>query len=362
MGNKRVVVAMSGGVDSSVTAFLLKEQGYDVIGISMNLWEYSDKSDGYSGCCSLEDIQDARSVAWSIDIPHYSINFREEFKKEVVDYFIKEYMNGKTPNPCILCNDRLKFNHLMRLADEIGAEYIATGHYARNVYDDRRKINVLMKGVDRNKDQSYFLFGLKQWQLSRIIFPLGELTKSDVRSIASMIGLRVAEKKESQDICFITEKDREEFFKRYIPVNGSMMGKIVDKEGRVIGYHMGIHLYTIGQRKGIGLRTGERLYVTDIDPVQNTITVGKFEDLLFYGLIAENVNWIHGERIPERFNCDAVIRYRSKPIKSTVELLDEKNCYVIFNNPAISVTPGQAVVFYDGDVVLGGGWIKKGLR
>ncbi len=363
MIKKRIVIAMSGGVDSSVAAFLLKEQGYEVIGISMNLWDYSEGIEaGFGGCCSLEDIHDAKKVAWSIDIPHYSVNFREEFKKEVVDYFIREYINGRTPNPCVICNDRMKFYHLLKLADELGADYIATGHYARNVYDDSKGYNILMKGVDQFKDQSYFLFGLKQWQLSRIIFPLGGITKSEVRSIASSIGLKVAEKKESQDICFITERDHEKFFRRHLSQGDYRTGKIVDKNGRILGYHRGIHLYTIGQRKGIGLRTGQRLYVTDINSAENTITIGEINDLLFNGLIAENINWIFAGRIPERFNCEALIRFRSKPIRSSVKLIDRGSCEVIFDVPARSVTPGQAVVFYDGDIVLGGGWIKKGLR
>ncbi|HBR16676.1 MAG: tRNA 2-thiouridine(34) synthase MnmA [Deltaproteobacteria bacterium RIFCSPLOWO2_12_FULL_43_16] len=364
---KRVVVAMSGGVDSSVAAALLREQGYDVIGISMQLWDYTEgERDRFGSCCSLDDLYDARRVADKLNIPFYVVNFEEAFSKAVVDYFVDGYLKGETPNPCLKCNQILKFEVLLKRALELDADFLATGHYSRVKYDEKRKRYLLLRGKDASKDQSYFLFTMTQKQLSKIIFPLGDLTKIDVRRLAQKYGLNVAEKKDSQEICFAPE-DYPSFIAKYAgnrADNGSSYklepaGEIVDLNGNILGAHKGLYKYTIGQRKGLGVTRGEPLYVLKIDAKNNQLVVGPEDDLFSKGLIAKEAHWI-GIPFPDSpLDVIARIRYRHKGIEAKVAPLDDNRVEVRFERPEKSVTPGQAVVFYKGDEVIGGGWIEK---
>jgi tRNA-specific 2-thiouridylase len=364
---KRVVVAMSGGVDSSTAAALLKEQGYDVIGISMQLWDYTEgEKDRPGSCCSLDDLYDARRVCDKLNVPFYVVNFEEAFSKAVVDYFVEGYLKGETPNPCLKCNQILKFEVLLRKALELEADFLATGHYARVVYDEGRGRHLLLRGRDLSKDQSYFLFTMTQKQLSKIIFPLGDLTKADVRKLANKFGLNVAEKKDSQEICFAPE-DYPSFIARKVghrADNGSSCklepaGEIVDLNGNILGMHQGLYRYTIGQRKGIGVTRGEPLYVLKIDMQKNQLVVGPEQGLFSNGLIAKETNWIGIPFPKSETEVLARIRYRHKGIEAHVAPLDGNRVEVRFKKPEKSVTPGQAVVFYKGDEVLGGGWIER---
>jgi len=351
MNSKRVIVAMSGGLDSSVTAVLLKEEGYEVIGVTMQIWE---RSKDWGGCCGLGSIEDAKKVANKLGIPHYVLNFRDIFREKVIANFCEEYREGRTPNPCIRCNQYIKFDALLKKAEELGADYIATGHYARIEYDSRRKRYLFMKGVDQRKDQSYVLYVLTQEQLKRTLLPLGNLTKDRVRQIAKEKDLPVATKPESQEICFIPDNNYGEFLREYIPEGKS--GPIVNKEGKVIGEHQGIIFYTIGQRKGIGIAAKEPLYVIAIDKENDTIVVGKEKDVYGNELIAEDVKFII-EELKEPFRAEAKIRYLHQTSSATVYPLDGNKLKVKFDGPQWAITPGQAVVFYDGDIVIGGGTI-----
>ena len=351
MGSKKVVVAMSGGVDSSVTAVLLKEEGFKVIGITMQIWE---RSKDWGGCCGLGSIEDAKKVANKLGIPHYVLNFRDIFREKVIANFCEEYREGRTPNPCIRCNQYIKFDALLKKAEELGADYIATGHYARIEYDSRRKRYLFMKGVDQRKDQSYVLYVMTQEQLKRTLLPLGNLTKDRVRQIAKEKDLPVATKPESQEICFIPDNNYGEFLREYIPEGKS--GPIVNKEGKVIGEHQGIIFYTIGQRKGIGIAAKEALYVIAIDKENNTIVVGKEKDVYGNELIASDINFIN-EKLKEPIRVEAKIRSLHQASSATVIPLNESKVQVKFDQPQWAITPGQAVVFYDGDIVIGGGTI-----
>lgn len=358
---KRVVVAMSGGVDSSVAAALLKEDGYDVIGISMQLWDYTEgERDRFGSCCSLDDIYDARRVADRIGIPFYVVNFEEAFSKAVVDYFVDGYLKGETPNPCLKCNQILKFETLLKRALELEADFLATGHYARVGFDKERRRYLLLKGKDLTKDQSYFLFTMTQKQLSRVIFPLGDLAKADVRRLAKKFGLDVAEKKDSQEICFAPE-DYSSFITKQAGRRIDSKGAIVNDKGDVLGVHNGLHKYTIGQRKGIGVTRGEPLYVLKIDMEKNHLVVGAEEGLFSNGLIAKETNWIGISSPYSELEVFAKIRYRHKGAEAVVMPLANNEVEVRFKKSEKSVTPGQAVVFYSGDEVIGGGWIEKNL-
>lgn len=363
MARKRVVVAMSGGVDSSAALAILKEEGYDCIGVSMQLWDYTKKEDtaGATGgsCCSLDDIHDARSVADRLGVPFYVVNVEEVFSREVVDYFIKSYSTGKTPNPCVKCNQILKFETLMRKALSLEADYLATGHYAR-ILNEGGSCR-LFKGIDPEKDQSYFLFTMTPEQLKRVLFPAGSLTKKQVREYARKLGLRTSEKKESQEICFVEEPSYSDFLSSRIEAKE---GDIVHVGGRVLGIHKGLFRYTIGQRKGLNL-SGGPFYVLDIDVAQNRLIVGPMDELFCGSLTATDLNWINPEA-RERFlkgelKATSKIRYRHSGAQSAITP-EGDGAMVKFDQAQKSVTPGQAIVFYEGDEVIGGGFIEKKIR
>ncbi|ODS30593.1 MAG: tRNA (5-methylaminomethyl-2-thiouridylate)-methyltransferase [Candidatus Scalindua rubra] len=349
---------MSGGVDSSVTAHFLIEQGYDVIGLFMrlgNIQGMSSCNGKTTTCCSAEDARDAANVASFLNIPFYVINFEEEFDS-IIEYFCKEYLGGRTPNPCIICNQKLKFGKLLRFADYLDADYVATGHYARiERLNDRY---VLKKGVDTKKDQSYVLFPLTQTQLSRALFPLGNITKDEVRKEATKINLKTKDKPESQEICFVTGKSYSDLITERI---GSKIGKglLKDTNGKILGTHNGIHNFTIGQRKGLRVAFGEPRYVVDIDPMQNTVTIGVADELLRDTFTVDNVNWIKIERLEKELCSSVKIRYKNDESPSVIYPLENSRVRVEFKQPQRAITPGQAAVFYDKDIVVGGGWIER---
>ncbi|MCX5715452.1 MAG: tRNA 2-thiouridine(34) synthase MnmA [Candidatus Omnitrophica bacterium] len=353
------MAAMSGGVDSSVSAALLKEAGYEVIGVTMQLWPKEECSPGRDRiCCSLEGIRDARYVAQKLGISFYVVDFHKEFKKHVIDYFIRQYLEGFTPNPCILCNEKIKFGALLDKAKELEADFVATGHYAQTCRDEKTGRSLLKEGSDKSKDQSYALFGLTQEQLGRAIFPVGALDKTEVRSRAKDLGLEfVQDKKDSQEICFV-EDDYAKYMTKKAKIKITA-GRILDKDGNVLGRHKGTPFYTIGQRQGLGIAYKEPLYVTAIDVKKNELTVGTKKDVLKTSLVAGDLNWIAFDKPPKTFRAEAKIRYKHKKAAAQVSVMENNDVKVEFNEPQEAPTPGQAVVFYDGETVIGGGWISK---
>ena len=369
----RIVLAMSGGVDSSAAAYLLRKEGHEVIGVFMRHGEeaqeacrvdspgltlpiFNPRADHKQGCCSASDAEDARRVADKLDIPFYALNLQAEFK-QIIDYFVDEYTRGRTPNPCVQCNNWLKFGKLFDYADSVGAEFVATGHYARLIPGQEPNAPpALLRGVDDGKDQSYVLFGIKRQLLSRMLLPVGGFLKPQIRELAAKVGLRVADKKDSQEICFVTSGKHDEFV-RQRQKGKSTAGEIVTTTGQVVGTHPGIERFTIGQRKGMKVAMGEPYFVVRIEPDSRRVVIGRQEDLARSELTAEKCNWL-ADPPAGSFRCLAKIRYNSPPAPATAEILPNNRLRVHFDESRHGVAPGQAVVCYDGERVLGGGWIE----
>src|SRR5438093_5620566 len=366
---KTIAVAMSGGVDSSTVAAMLRAEGCHVIGLTMQLWNQRRLA-GRPGmpesvqgrCCSLDDVYDARRVAETLGIPYYVVNHEDRFERDVVRPFVKEYLSGRTPIPCSLCNNHLKFDQLLTVAQQIGADAVATGHYARVEFDESQRRWLLKRPTDRSKDQTYFLFGLTQEQLSRTLFPLGGMTKPDVRELARKHGLALAEKPDSQEICFVPGGDYKNFLDAYLAEQGESFpetaGKLVTTNGRVLDEHAGIHNFTVGQRKGLGVATGSPLYVIQIKGDSRQVVVGSGEELYSRTLRARKVNLIAVDDLRVRMRVEGQLRHRHEPAPALIENTSAEEVLVTFDQPQRAVTPGQAAVFYDGDVVVGGGWIQ----
>jgi len=357
--NERIVVAMSGGVDSSVAAAILTEDGAEAIGVTMKL------SESGSRCCSLEDADDARRVAERLGIRFYVANYAEAFGREVIDEFADAYLAGRTPIPCVACNKSFKFDHLLERAKVFGATRVATGHYARLTHDAETGQAHLYRSVDREKDQSYFLFPLDQEQLRSASFPIGEMTKHQVRERARKLGLGTAEKPESQEICFVPDGDYARVVERLRPRAAHLSGEIVDESGQVLGTHRGVHRFTVGQRHGLGISANRRLYVLRLDPREQKVVVGDVEDLDCGRATVEGVNWISGQPPPASLRVRVQVRHRHQAVLAEVEASGENKASIRFEEPVRAVAPGQAAVFYDAEFdeeVIGGGWLVEGIR
>ena len=368
-----MLLGMSGGVDSSVAGYLLREQGYDVVGVTMKVWPQDCISRAEDKCCGPQAVADARSVAHALGIPHYVVDEADQFERLVIDYFASEYQAGRTPNPCVMCNEKVKFGNLWSKAKALGCDHIATGHYAiidhgAGTHASRRgeggtgPVAVLRKSVDRRKDQSYFLFSLHQAQLRRALTPLGRMTKPQVREIAGSLGLKVADKIDSQEICFVPGNDYKSFLRTHLGDSGFHRGEIYDVDGNFVGEHDGIELFTIGQRKGLPGGSVRPRYVVDLDPETNRVIVGDADDLIVDEFEIDRVGWhpVAGIGDPGRtFDATVKIRYNHPGTPATVTLLENDRARIRLHEPQRAVTPGQAAVIYDGDVVLGGGWICR---
>jgi tRNA-specific 2-thiouridylase len=358
---KKVLVAMSGGVDSSVVAALLKEQGYDVIGITMQVWDYTESCDitpGQGTCCSSVDVQDARSVADKLEIPFYVLNCENKFQAYVIDPFIHEYLEGRTPNPCVNCNTFLKFDHLFVKMKELGCDYLATGHYVKRIVEDKTGAHILLKGKDPLKDQSYFLFTLKKELLNHLLFPIGDMEKEEVRKHAERFELANARKKDSQEICFVSKLGYAKFIESRVSPDLLSSGEIIQlPEGRVIGTHQGIHHFTIGQRRGLGFDHHEPLFVVRIDAKSSKVFVGPERMLYHSEMVVRQINWMSDLKANQA--CTVKIRHRHQGAKAEILKNDNGTITVKFNEPQRAVTPGQAAVFYHEEKVLGGGWITS---
>ncbi len=351
---------MSGGVDSSLTAALLRDRGYEVIGVTMQVWPADDpeRELAQGGCCSLAAVNDARRVADVLGIPFYVLNFREQFEQKVIDLFVREYLAGRTPNPCIACNRFIKFEALLARAVALGADYLATGHYARVAFDRERGRYVLKKARDQRKDQTYVLYNLTQEQLSRTLLPLGEYTKTDVRRMAESYGLKVADKPESQEICFIPDNDYHRFLRERAGAR-IKPGPFLDLKGNVLGRHQGLAYYTVGQRKGLGLAFGEPRYVVALDPARNAVILGRADEVFSWGLTATDNNLILYEKINASLPVQVKIRSTARPSGAVLSPGEDNRLRVRFTEPQRAVTPGQAVVYYEGEFIVGGGTIER---
>jgi tRNA-specific 2-thiouridylase len=370
LNSETIAVAMSGGVDSSTVAAVLRAEGHNVIGLTMQLWNQRRLA-GHEGmpesvqgrCCSIDDVYDARRVAETLGIPYYVVNHEERFERDVVRPFVEEYLAGRTPIPCSLCNNHLKFDELLIVARQIGADRIATGHYAQVVFDEQRARWLLKRPADKSKDQTYFLFGLTQEQLSRTLFPLGGMTKPEVRELARRHNLVIAEKPDSQEICFVPGGDYKRFLEAYLEEQGNgpteIAGEMVTTGGKVIGEHSGVHNFTVGQRKGLGVATGSPLYVIQINNDTRQVVVGKDEELYSCTLLARRVNLISTADLREPMRVAVKIRHKHQPAPAVIEAAGPDEVLISFDDPQRAITPGQAAVFYDGDTVVGGGWIEN---